>query len=138
LTQLEIDVEDIASTLIEFKTEGRSLPVHLHQDYIQRPASRSCEVIGEQGKAFMDLVSMSVVHTNSAGSVVRSHRFEQFERNQLFLDELRHFLDCVEARSEPVPDLEDGIWSLRMALAARQSIAQGRVVMLNEYAKSFT
>ncbi len=54
-SSLEINVEDVASTLIEFHTDGRPLPVHLHQDYLQRPASRSCEVIGDRGKVIMDL-----------------------------------------------------------------------------------
>jgi len=34
----------------------------------------------------------------------------------------------VETRRKPVVDLRDGIWSLRMALAARASIATGGLV----------
>ena len=55
---------------------------------------------------------------------------QTFERNELFLDELRHFLECVETRAKPVVDLNDGMWSLKMALAARESITTGRVVEL--------
>ena len=39
LSHLEIDVEDVASTLMEFNVDGHILPVHLQQDYLQRPAS---------------------------------------------------------------------------------------------------
>ena len=39
LSHLEINVEDTASILMECSREGRTLPVHLHQDYLQiRPA----------------------------------------------------------------------------------------------------
>lgn len=133
-SRLEIDVEDVASTLMEFQVNGRSLPVHLHQDYLQRPASRGCEVIGDQGKAIMDLTSLSFTRYNGDGEIAASDRWENFDRNQLFLDQLRHFLDCVARRHKPLVDLSDGIWSLRMALAAKESIANGNPVNLHTYA----
>jgi len=127
-SHLEIDVEDAASTLMEFQLGGRPLPVHLQQDYIQRPPSRGCEIVGDRGKILMDLPSLSVTRYDQEGKVAETARWENFDRNQLFLDELRHFLDCVETRRKPVADLRDGIWGLRMALAARESIATGGLV----------
>jgi predicted dehydrogenase len=56
---------------------------------------------------------------------------QQLDRNQLFLDETKHFLECVRTRSKPVVDLHEGIWSLRMAMAAKESIATGRVIELS-------
>ena len=78
----------------------------------------------------MDLASLSVIRYDREGKVADAARWENFERNQLFLDELRHFLDCVESRRKPVADLEDGVWSLKMALAARESIASRGVIDL--------
>jgi predicted dehydrogenase len=129
-SHLEIDVEDVASTLMEFEFAGRPLPVHLQQDYLQRPPSRNCEVIGDGGKVMMDLTGLSVTRYDKDGSIAETKQFGGFDRNQLFLDELRHFLECVKNRQQPVVDLNDGIWSLRMALAARESMASGRVVDL--------
>jgi predicted dehydrogenase len=45
----------------------------------------------------------------------------EFERNTMFLDEMKHFLDCIHGLTEPVVSLEDGIAALRIALGARQS-----------------
>ena len=131
-SHLEIDVEDTASTLMEYQFAGRTLPVHLQQDYVQRPPSRGCEIIGDRGKIVMDLPSLSVTRTDSEGKVAETARWDTFDRKQLFLDELGHFLDCVKTRRKPVVDLRDGVWSLRMALAARESIATGRMVELGE------
>jgi len=39
LSRLDIDVEDVTSTLMQFERDGIQFPVHLHQDYVQRPAS---------------------------------------------------------------------------------------------------
>ena len=36
-SELEIDVEDTASILMECSVNGRTLPIHLHQDYLQSP-----------------------------------------------------------------------------------------------------
>ena len=130
-SHLEIDVEDVASTLMEFEFAQRPLPVHLQQDYLQRPPSRGCEIVGDRGRILMDLASLSVTRHNSEGKVVEAARWENFDRNQLFLDELRHFLECIESRQKPIVDLQDGASSLKMALAARESIATRRVVELS-------
>jgi predicted dehydrogenase len=129
-SDLEIDVEDVASTLMEFRFAERPIAVHLQQDYVQRPPSRGCEIVGDRGKLAMDLAALSVTRYDRDGKVAQTERWEGFDRNQLFLDELRHFLECVETRQKPVVDLRDGISSLRMALAAKESIATGRVIDL--------
>jgi predicted dehydrogenase len=58
-------------------------------------------------------------------------RIENFDRNNLFLDQARHFLHCVETREKPIVDIVDGIQSLRMALAVRQSIAEHKPIDLD-------
>ena len=130
-SDLEISCEDTASILMECMTaENRILPVHLHQDFLQSPPVKQCEVIGDRGKIIMDLVISSVtLHLRGTVPVVES--FPDFERNQLFLDQTRHFLDCVKARVHPVVGLRDGWNSVRMALAARQSIETGERVALS-------
>jgi predicted dehydrogenase len=130
LSHLEIDVEDVASTLMEFNVDGQILPVHLQQDYLQRPASRSCEVLGSRGKVLMDLPSVSLTRFDGDGVAGEIRNWANWNRNDAYQDELRHFLDCVQTRRKPLVDLVDGIASLRMALAAKQSIATGRVIEL--------
>ena len=40
-SNLEVDVEDVASTLMECEFGGRPLPIHLQQDYVQRPPEQA-------------------------------------------------------------------------------------------------
>jgi len=121
-SELEIDVEDTASTLMECTVSGRALPIHLHQDYLQSPPSRQCEVIGDLGRAAMDLHALTVTVFLRGNTAPEVHSFAGFERNQLFIDQLSHFLDCVKTRKRPVVDLNDGLQSLRMALAVKKSM----------------
>jgi predicted dehydrogenase len=127
-SSLEIDVEDTASIMLECVTEGRSLPVHVQLDYLQHPPSRRCEVVGDDGKVSIDLIANETVLYAGRGAECERTKVENFERNQLFLDELKHFLKCVETRRQPIVTLHDGAASLRTALAAKESITTGQVV----------
>ena len=131
-SSLEVDVEDTASILMEFTVNGRSLPVHVQLDYLQYPPMRQCEVVGENGKVVMDLIANETTLYADRQADAARFKVDRFERNQLFLDELKHFLNCVETRQEPMVTLQDGARSLRMALGAKKSIATGQVVEFPE------
>jgi predicted dehydrogenase len=129
-SDLEVDVEDTASTLMEVPYDGRVLPIQLHQDYLQSPPNRQCEVIGDLGRVVMDLHALTVSLFTRGKAKPEVFRVENFDRNNLFLDQARHFLHCIETREKPVVDLADGIQSLRMALAVKESIARHQPVDL--------
>jgi predicted dehydrogenase len=130
LSSLELDVEDVASTLMEFNSNGKLIPASVYQDYIQRPPSRSLRIIGDGGKIVVDFVGLTTHCYDSQGQLVEDAHFDSFQRNQLFLEELTHFLACVREKEEPLVSIDDGLQSLRMALAARESIESGKVVVL--------
>lgn len=131
-SELDIDVEDTASVLMEFSWGGRPLPVHLQLDYLQYPPTRQCEVVGDNGKITADFVTNEVLVYRDRNPVPERCKYDGFERNQLFLDELAHFLNCVKTRQQPMITLEDGLQSLRIALAAKESIASRRVVEIEQ------
>ncbi|AXC11526.1 oxidoreductase domain protein [Acidisarcina polymorpha] len=130
-SNLEVDVEDVASTLMQCEYAGRPLPVHLQQDYLQRPAHRQCEVVGDAGKAILDFPGLSVTLHQFDGATEERFTCEGLDRNLLFVNEIKHFLDCVKTRKKPLVDLAEGTKSLRLALAAKESAASGRVVELS-------
>lgn len=129
-SSLDIDVEDTASIMLECMTEGRPLPVHVQLDYLQYPPSRRCEVIGDNGKVSIDLIANETILYAGRGTDCERFTVDHFERNQLFLDELKHFLKCVDTRQTPVVTLRDAAVSLRTALAAKESIATGQLVQV--------
>ncbi|HEY1534615.1 MAG TPA: Gfo/Idh/MocA family oxidoreductase, partial [Polyangiaceae bacterium] len=46
VSSLEVDVDDLALSLLEFaRADGSPLFAELHQDFVQRPAQRSCTII---------------------------------------------------------------------------------------------
>ena len=134
LSGLEIDAEDTASILMEYNIGGKSVPIHLQQDFIQRPPSRTCQIIGEKGKILVDLRAPSVRVYDSRGDLAEANLYEGFQRNDLFLDEMRHFVQCLEGKQTPLVSVRDGAQSLRMALAAKESLLTGRVVEMGSTA----
>lgn len=118
LAGLDIEVEDTAEALLHF-TCGALGSVHL--DYCQRPPSHWLEIVGTEGTLRWD-------NTDGTARLYRAASGEWhvqapppgFERNDLFLAEMEHFLAIVEGRQVPSCTLEDGIEVLRIVLAVRE------------------
>ncbi|WP_342651037.1 Gfo/Idh/MocA family oxidoreductase [Pseudomonas sp. REB1044] len=132
LSGLEIDVEDTASSLMRGGSENQPFPILLHQDYLQRPPVRCCKVVGDAGYAEIDLLANRLKVHDAQGELTEESDFQGFARNDMFLEQARHFLDCVLGKSQPAVSLHDGVQSLRLALAARRSLEEGREVQLSE------
>jgi predicted dehydrogenase len=115
---------------MECEMNGHPVPISLHQDYIQNPSKRSCEVVGDAGKILVDIRALSVEVFDGQGNSVESSSYQDFQRNQLFLDELNCFLDGMQGKPVPLVDLRNGAQSLRMALAAKESLVTGKIVEL--------
>ncbi len=130
LSTLDVQTEDTAGILMECAINGRGVPVHLHLDYVQRPPRRTCEVIGNDGRILLDLNAPRAEVFDASGRIVHTHVFEGYHRNQLFLDEMRHFIACVRGAARPAVSVRDAAQSLRMALAALESIETGKAVEL--------
>jgi predicted dehydrogenase len=128
LSTLEVDVEDVASVLMECESPAGPLPVHLQMDYVRQPPRRTCAVLGDAGSAELDLQLNRLIIANAAGEVRDKMELPSFERNRLFVDELRSFLTARRDRTAPEVGLRDGIFVLRVALAARSSLVTRRAV----------
>lgn len=128
LGDLALDVEDTAEIGLHFKTGQLG---SLHLDYNQRPPAHRLEVIGTDGTLQWDNSTGALRHfRTAAGEWLEIPPPPGFERNTLFLDEMRHFLEVCRGQAEPACTLEDGRQALRLALAAQASQAQGQLVYL--------
>jgi predicted dehydrogenase len=137
VSALEIDVEDMAEIGLRF-AGGALGSVHLN--YVQRPPLHRLEIVGANGTLRWDnsdgrlqlFKIPAQFGTWSAAAptlLIESHTPpEGFERNHLFLDQAKHFIDVVDGKAAPVCTLADGARALELALAAYESQRTGRVV----------
>jgi predicted dehydrogenase len=132
---LEIAVEDTAEIVLRFSNGAFG---SLHLDYNRRPPLHTLEVTGSLGVAYWD---------NADGSltVYRANPWEDgqapgwksypappdFERNDMFLEEMRHFIAVVRGETHPSCPLSDGKRVLELALAAHASSSDGCMIRFN-------
>lgn len=116
---LGTEVEDTANVLLQF-VSGALGSVHL--DYYQQPVMHTLEIIGTQG----------TIHWDNQDGVARIYQAatqdwetnsppKGFERNDLFLAEMSHFIQATKGEVDPICGLQDGIRSLQIALATVQT-----------------
>ena len=128
VSSLEIETEDTASILLRFKNNAIGT---INLDYIQRTLSRSCRIVGEGGTITWDLMNQKVSWFLAEDKAWHDFLYAGFQRNDRFLAEMKHFLDCLQGKSEPEVNLESGSRSLKIALAAKESGKTGKVVVLS-------
>lgn len=130
LSSLDVDVEDSVSVLMECEFRGRPLPVHIHLDYLQQPPQRTCEIYGDAGKVRYDYYANLVEIHNTATGKADAHRFGAFQRNQMFVNELKHFFSCIRGEEQPLVGLHEGRKSMLIAQAATESLNTGTTIRI--------
>ncbi len=127
-SDLELQVEDTAEIGLRFASDVLG---SLHLDYNQRPPSHWLEVTGSQGTLRWDNLNGKVrVFQGEKGKWQVYPPPPGFERNDLFLAEMRHFLQVARGEVEPLCSLADGIHALQLALAVHDSQQQGKLIYL--------
>lgn len=126
---LGIDVEDNCDALFLMENGTERVAVNVHADFYQSPPSRFIKVIGEKGQIEADLINGTV--TKTVSDVTEHTAFTEFVRNDMFIEELKLFLSCVKEGGKEAITLEDGIVSLKMAMAIKESMQTGGVVNVN-------
>ena len=128
ISTLEIDTEDVAAMLLRF-AGGAVGEIHL--DYLQRRYSRSCQIVGERGTVRWDYVTGRVTCACAPpGETTDIPLPAGWEPNQMYADEMRHFIGCLRGSESPSLDLDGGRRVLEIALAAKASAATGRFIDL--------
>jgi predicted dehydrogenase len=132
LSSLELQVEDTAEIGLRFISGGLG---SVHLNYHQRPPAHTLEITGEQGTLAWDNASGSLRVYSALADAWEEHPApEGFERNQMFVDLMRHFISVAEGKEQPICSLEDGLRTLWLSLAALQSAETGQRVEMEQFA----
>ncbi len=126
---LELEVEDHASALLTM-ANGTLASVQL--DYIGKPPAHYLEVTGSDGSLRWDAISDHVRWwSEEVDEWQQRDPPSDFERNSMYLDEMRHLLAIDAGEEEPLCTLRDGIQALEIALAIHRSALDKASVKLS-------
>lgn len=136
LGNLGIDVEDVCDAVFTMACQGRDIPVSVHADFYQSPPSRFIQVVGTGGQMKADLIGNTF--TKTIQDVTTEEAFEGFNRNDMFIAELKAFVDCTGvgtaegggARESGIPliSLTDGVMGMEMMNAVKESMKNGGMI----------
>lgn len=126
ISDLEVETEDTAEILLKFNT-GTIANIHL--DFTQRVYSRSCKLIGAEGTIIWDYPEKKVkVYT------ARNKKWQifnlKFKPNDMYVEEMKHFLKVIRRKEKPKVTLMEGVNTLKLALFARRSAAMNKKILL--------
>ena len=126
---LNLPVEDSADILLKFRS-GSIASIHL--DYLRRPPRHTVEIIGTRGTITWDNANGSArCYDVEKNDWVQVTPPEGFERNHLFLAEMRHFLNVIRGEEQPHCSLEDGLAVIRITQAVHKSASRSALVELD-------
>lgn len=124
-TSLNLDVETLARLKLKSQT-GVEIEVIL--DFYNRTESRKCVLQMSTGVLILDLLAQKVVWVPRDGG--REEWHFPHDRDDIYVAQLQHFFDCINGLVAPVASVQDGIAALTLAVAAKVSNKNGRVVAI--------
>jgi predicted dehydrogenase len=117
---LGIEVEDTAevSLVCDHEVQGS-----LHLNFTQKPGKHYLEIIGSRGSIYWDYYQNQVIlYTFNPAGELNTKIFstpDGFDRNDLFIQEMKHFIDLIKGNADPVCSLTDGIKALELSIQAK-------------------
>jgi predicted dehydrogenase len=117
----------------------------LHLDFNQQPPAHRFEIIGTKGAIKWDLsdgatrmyrasaesLAISTGRDIKAGGEWEAYPLpDGWERNVMFLDQMKHFVDVVKGEVEPICPLDDGARAMKLISAVHESQKTEKLVHL--------
>jgi predicted dehydrogenase len=139
ISDLEIQVDDTAEICMLYrvgsgKAPGNSSGVAIgsvHLNYHQQPTLHKMSISGTQGTLQWDNSDGAVHLYNQSGTPSEVFPLKPgFERNDMFIAEMQHFLDVIQGKAQPVCSLEDGERIQRIIEAAYSSSQSGKRISI--------
>jgi predicted dehydrogenase len=128
LSNLNIDVEDTAEITLRFS--GGAIG-SIHMDMVQRVPVRTCRIAGTEGVLSWDISGHQAhLFTADVGEWEELHAELNFDFNQVYIEELKHFFSCVQKNVSPLVGGDEGRKIMEVILAAKRSALEGREIQL--------
>lgn len=117
LSNLNIETEDYAQIFLKFKN-GPVAQIQL--DYLNPEPVRSCQIVGELGDIEWDYIKGLLKVREAKNKSVKDFSLTDYDINEMYVEEMKHFLNCLSSDQKPLINIYDGKRALEIALAAKK------------------
>jgi len=127
LSSLKINADDTAEMIVNLKS---GVLASIHTDIFGRNHKKYLEIKGEDGNILWDHYSNSVCLYDAKEK--RTTVFDDFSKdfNNVYIDEIRHFINCCKSKENPIANLQDGIDTMKLILSAEESQQNGTMIKI--------
>jgi predicted dehydrogenase len=101
-SHLHISSESSSDFLIKFKSGINALA---HIDYLQKKPFRFLKIVGENG--IINFNYYKNLLTLEKEGITKKYSYKKFKRNQMFIDEIKYFINCVKKKETAFSSVED-------------------------------
>ena len=128
LSDLQLDVEDFSSSILKFKN---NIVAEIHLDYYQKPSVRKCKIIGRKGKIIWNYENNHLqIFKNSTKKLSTKLIDKKFDRNKMYVEELKYFLNCVNNKKTCMNSIIEAYEVQKIAFAMKNSSNKGKKISL--------
>ncbi len=119
---LDIDVEDTVSVLMDYEKDNQLFSATLNMCFVQRTPLREFRIMGENGSILWDIARNMIELCDYVNDNFQKDTFDPFDRNNMFRDQLTHFIKCVKTGKVPVSNITSTKGSHIIAMAVKEAI----------------
>lgn len=131
VSDLDLNVEDFAEIILTLENDCVG---SIHLDYFQRPPSHWIEINCENGQIRWDSATGGArIYRVGDDSWESIEPPQGFQRNDLFLAEIEHFLEVVKGDSASRCTLADGIAALKLTEMVHESSLRGKRITFDSF-----
>jgi predicted dehydrogenase len=125
-SDLNIEVDDLASVILRF---SNNIIAQLHLDFFQKPDFRCCKIVGTNGTIYWDSENNIVkLYDIKLKKWIEKTNIINYQRNDMYVDEIKYFLDCISKNKNTNNDIDNGISTLKTALDIIESSKSKRLI----------
>ncbi len=128
LSSLDIDVEDTVGILFEQEFDREKFPIVINMSFAQKAMSRKMLIHGERGKIEWDILASKITVEDKADNQQQVYDYPEFQRNDMFITELKYFIECLNKKTEPSTSLNKVLGGHSTALAIKDSLDTKSIV----------
>jgi predicted dehydrogenase len=117
VSELDMDVEDMVASIM--KTE-KAIHISMYSDFLNRMGQHLMHITASLATLECDFIKGTIRCFNAEGRESTLELIE-FDVNAMYTGEMEHFLGIISERKEADPDLHDGVKTLKLAMALKES-----------------